>query len=43
MTLSLPKILFKFSLSAGVFFFSLPTQEFFRGQGKIKVGQERKK
>ena len=24
-------------------FFSLPTHEFFRGQGKIKVGQERKK
>lgn len=24
-------------------FFSLPTQEFFRGQGKIKVGTETKK
>ena len=24
-------------------FFSLPTQEFFRGQRKIKVGQKRKK
>ena len=24
-------------------FFSLPTQEFFRGQGKIKVGRETKK
>ena len=29
--------------SARVFFFSLPTQEFFRGQGKIKVGRETKK
>ena len=43
MTLPFLKILFKFPLSAGVFFFSLPTQEFFRGQGKIKVGQKRKK
>ena len=28
-------------LSPGIFF-SLPTQEFFRGQGKIKVGTETK-
>ena len=35
-------IMLRLALCPGIFF-SLPTQEFFRGQGKIKVGTETKK
>ena len=35
-------VVINFLLCPGIFF-SLPTQEFFRGQGKIKVGTETKK
>ena len=34
-----PKYSFKYPSLPSIFF-SLPTQEFFRGQGKIKVGTE---
>ncbi len=34
------KYFYNFPSLLGYFFFSLPTQEFFRGQGKIKVGTE---
>ena len=36
-----PNTLSNILLCPGIFF-SLPTQEFFRGQGKIKVGTERR-
>ena len=35
-----PTNTFIISLLCSGIFFSLPTQEFFRGQGKIKVGTE---
>ena len=40
MTLPFPTNTLIISLLCSGIFFSLPTQEFFRGQGKIKVGTE---
>ena len=37
----LQNTLINFCLCPSIFF-SLPTQEFFRGQGKIEVGREKK-
>ena len=42
MTLPFPPNTLLIILICRGIFFSLPTQEFFRGQGKIKVGLERK-
>ena len=42
MTLPFPQNSLSNTLLCPGIFFSLPTQEFFRGQGKIKVGLERK-
>ena len=43
MTLPIPQNSLSNTLLCPGIFFSLPTQEFFRGQGKIKVGTETKK
>ena len=43
MTLPFPQNSLSNTLLCPGIFFSLPTQEFFRGQGKIKVGTETKK
>ena len=40
MTLPFPQNSLSNTLLCPGIFFSLPTQEFFRGQGKIKVGTE---